>query len=151
MLKLTYGQLLNNGFMRARMKLGNCARLKSPQVAYNVAKIHARFEEEEKLAQDLHVKIVDEFAEKDEAGNVKPNNGQPGTFYVDDTNKPKLEAFQAKVKEFHAIEFEIDRPRVDLNDIAAAELSPVEINALEPILTFNENPPLAEVKPLAKA
>jgi hypothetical protein len=129
------------------MKLANCAQLKSPKVAYNVAKINARFVDEAKLADELYNKLVEQYAKKAEDGKLEPHEGRPGTFFI----PLELTAeWGEKLKEFHAISFEVDRPALNLDEIMVAQLSPVEISALEPVLLYSEAPP-AEVKQLVKA
>jgi hypothetical protein len=47
-----------------------------------------------------------------------------------------------KVKELHGISFEIDRPRVALEDVAEeAKLSPSDIMLLADLLSYDESAP----------
>ncbi len=147
MLKVTYGQLRDQNFARGVMKLANCAQLKSPKVAYNVAKLNARFVEEAKLADELYNKLIDQYAKKTEDGKLEPHDGRPGTFFIPEERTAE---WGEKLKEFHAISFEVDRPALNLDEVMVAQISPAEISALEPILHYSEAAP-AEVKPLAKA
>ena len=142
MLKITYGQLLSRHFYSARNKIAACPRLKSPQIAYGVAKIHARLEEEDKLAREIHRKLVDDYAKRDEDGNLVLMPNHPDRFVVKDELG---EEFEARMKEFNALPLEIDRPPLNLEDLGPAELSPVEIHALDPIVRFNEATPLSVV------
>ncbi len=139
MLTVTYGQLRDQAFGRAMMKLANCSGLKSPKVAYNVAKINKRLVEEAKLADELYQKLVQEYCKKTDTGEMEPHDGRPGTFVIPED---KADEWQGKLKELNAISFEIDRPKVDLEDVqAAASLSPAEILSLEPVLVYDDAPP----------
>lgn len=137
MLTVNYGQILSPNFQRGLAKLSQCPQFKSPKLAYNVAKILKKVDEEQKIAQDLYNKLITEYAEKDEAGKVKPHNGIPDTFLVRTENHAE---WDAKLKELHAISFDIDRPALDLDEVMVAQLSPVEITALDSLLTFDEAP-----------
>lgn len=145
MLKVTYGQLRDTSFSRGVMKIANCAQLKTPQLAYNIAKINARLTEEAKLADELFQKLVDQYAQKDPDGKLTPHDGKKGTFFIPDENAAE---WGKKLIEFLAVEVEIDRPAINLDDVMVVGLSPAEISALGPLIYFNESP-LAEVRPLA--
>ena len=146
MLKVTYGQMRDESFKRGLQKISNCAGLKSPKVAYNVAKISGRFMEEAKLSDELWNKLVHEYAKKDEKGELEPRQGHPGTFWVPEENAA---VWLEKLKEYNAIFFEIDRPPLSLDEVMVANLTPLEINALETLLAFDEAPVSEPVK-LAK-
>lgn len=148
MLKVTYGELRQANFTRGLLKIANCPQLKSPKLAYNVVKITAKCNDELALANDLHDKLVDRYAVKTEDGKLAPFDGKPGTYYVGDENAKE---WTEKMKEFHAICFEIDRPAIQLEDVMVSNLTPAEIGALECLVVYDEKPaPLAEVTPLAK-
>lgn len=145
MLTVTYGQLRDAAFGRAMMKMANCSGLKSPRQAYNIAKINKRIVDEARLADELYQKLVMQYCKKDEKGEIEPHDGRPGTFVIPEAVAPE---WQEKLKEFQAISFDLDRPRIDLEDVqAAVQLSPAEIMALEPVLQFEEErAPLKAVK-----
>jgi hypothetical protein len=148
MMELTYGELRQSNFTRGLLKIANCPQLKSPKLAYNVAKITAKCNDELTLANTMHEKLVDQYAKKDETGKLEPFNGRPGTFFIPEENAKEWEA---KLTEFNSISFQIDRPGLQLEEVMIAELTPAEIGALEALLLFDEKPaPLAEVTPLAK-
>ncbi len=133
---MTYGQLRDATFARATAKMANCSNFKSPKTAYNIAKINRRIIDEAKLADEIYQKIVHQYAKKDEAGELEPHEGRPGTFVIADAN---VVEWTAKLKEFHAISFDIDRPKILLEEVqAAAALSPTEIMLLEDLLEYDD-------------
>lgn len=137
MLKVTYGQLRNDNFKRGLTKVANCSQFKSPKLLYNIAKISAKIQDESKLADDIYQKLINEYAEKDENGALKPHNGQVGTFFIPDA---AVEVWTTKINEFHAVAIEIDRPAMALDDLLPAQLTPLELSALEPLISFDETP-----------
>jgi hypothetical protein len=137
MLTVTYGQLRDSNFGRAISKLANFNGYKHPKTAYNVAKINRRLLDEAKLAEELYKQLVERYADKDEAGKIKPVEGRgPDSFMIPDAASDE---WTEKTKEYHAIAFEIDRPRINLDDVADAKLTPSEIMALDPVLAFLED------------
>lgn len=142
-MKLTYGQLLDGNFSRGFSKIANCPQLKSPKLAYQIAKIHKRVQEERDLVATLHEKMVKVHCKLDEKGNIAPmTGGQPGTFEI---REEAIEAWKTDLKEFNSIEFDIDFPPMVLNDqLMVANLSPAEISGLEPILKLEEDQPVAK-------
>lgn len=146
MLKVTYGQLQNENFKRAMGKVANCPLFKNPKLAYNVAKISGRIAEEAKLADKLREKMVNEYAKKTDDGKIEPHNGIPGTFWIPED---KQKEWGEKLEEYHAVAFDIDRPALSLDELMPAALTPLEINALEPLITFDESAPEpAKLKPV---
>lgn len=139
MLTVSYGQLRDGTFARAMTKMANCSGFKSPKVAYNIAKINQRMLDEAKLADELYQKLVKEYCKKTEAGEIESHEGRPGTFVIPEERGAE---WKEKLAEFHSISFEVDRPRVDLDDVQGpAQLSPLKIMALEPVIAFDESPP----------
>lgn len=147
MLKVTYGQLRDENFKRGMAKLGNCPSFKSPKAAYNVAKIVGRFLEEARLADELYNKLVQEYAKKNDKGELEPHDGRPGTFFIPEERGKE---WGEKIAEYNAISFDIDRPQLPLDEVMVANLSPLEINALSVLLAFDEAAPAQPVK-LAKS
>lgn len=126
------------------MKLANCSGFKSPALAINIAKINKALLEESKTADEVFQKLVKQYCKKDEAGEIVPHDGRPGTFVIDDA---KVKEWDEKLKEFHSISFDVDRPKILLLDVqTAAPLSPLEIMALDKILLYED-----EAKPGLKA
>jgi hypothetical protein len=135
MLTVTYGQLRDQVFGRALTKLANCSGFKSPKVTFNIAKINRRVLDEAKLADEVYQKLVRQYCRLDEKGEIEPHEGRPGTFVIPEE---RGDEWKAKLAEFHAISFEMDRPRIALEDVSPAQLSPAEVMALEPLLSFDE-------------
>lgn len=145
MLTVTYGQLRDGLFARAITKMANCSGFKSPKLTFNIAKINKRMLDEAKLADELYQKLVKEYCNKDESGEIVPHEGRPGTFVIPDARAAE---WGAKLAEFHALSFEIDRPRIELGDVqTVAQLSPAEVMSLEPVLCFDEEAPALKAVP----
>lgn len=145
MLTVTYGQLRDQVFARAMTKMANCSGFKSPKLTFNIAKINKRLLDEAKLADEVYQKLVREYCNKDDKGEIVPHDGRPGTFVIPEG---KADEWKAKVAEFNAVTFEIDRPKVELSDVqATAGLSPMEVMALEPLLSFDEEAPTLKAVP----
>lgn len=136
MLTLTYGQLRDSNFNRAMEKMANFSGFKSPKVAYNVAKINRRYLDEIEVSQGIFQKMVDQYAKKTEDGKLEPHKGVPGTFSIPEDTQAE---WDAKLKEFQSIEWTIDRPRVNFDDLADVKLTPAEIMALDPLLAVLED------------
>ena len=96
----------------------------------NIAKINKRVLEEAVVADEVYQKLVMDYAKKDEAGKLVPHEGREGSFVIPDEVVPE---WLEKLKEFKAITFDIDRPRIAFADVqVAAQMSPADAMALEP-------------------
>lgn len=138
-LKLTYGKLRDRNFGRAFGKVAGYAGYKSPAVAINLAKINKKLLEEAEIADEQHLALVKQYAQLDEKGEVVADD--KGTW------KPKDDAaqkeFEAKLKEFNAVEFEVPGALLRVEDIMAAGVSPLDLSFLDEWLA----PVLEAVKP----
>lgn len=145
MLTVTYGQLRDATFGRAMAKMANCSGFKSPKLTFNIAKINKRILDEAKLVDELYQKLVREYCNKDEKGEILPHEGRPGTFVIPEE---KGDEWRAKTAEFNSLSFEIDRPKIELADVqTVAQLSPMEVMALESVLHFDESAPTLSAVP----
>lgn len=94
-----------------------CQSYKLPtKVAYRLARILKKMQEEFKTLDEHRIAIIKEFGKAQEDGNYK----------VDDSDKENFENFRKKMDELLAEEIKIDLDPVDLSlvkvDITAAEL-----------------------------
>lgn len=133
MITISYGQLRNQNFVNGAHKLGRCVDFDSPKVLFSVSKIYSKITEEMKAADDIYVPMLDKYAQKNDKGQYLCVPGDASKVLIKDGLETE---WQEKEKEFLSIDFAIDRPKLNLTEVAKAKLSPMEINALEPILTF---------------
>jgi hypothetical protein len=138
MFKLTYENLQNPMFARSLGKLASFPGYASPKVAYGIAKIVKKVNDERQTFEKLYNDMLKLHAEVDEkTGDVK-DNGQGIAVWKSDEEKKK---FETKMKEFVAIEFEVPNNRLTLQDIGDVKLSPSEMLALESLIN-----PMEDVK-----
>lgn len=132
MITVTYGHMQEQNFAKAVGKIANFTGYKSTKTTYNVAKIARKLNEEFKLLGTLHLELVKKFAEVDEKGElVNPPDRPPGSYRIRDEVK---EEWFAACKDFNATEVKIDRDSLSLEDLVGVPLSPMELDALEPLM-----------------
>jgi hypothetical protein len=131
MIKVKFGNVRDQMFMAAMSKLAHSPTFKDPKAAYNIARIIAKLGQQTDTTNELFVKLLKQYAKLDEKGNFIPVENRPGTFQIPDE---RSEEWNTKLKEFEAIEFDIDRYAIKLDDIADAKLTPAELNAIHDIL-----------------
>jgi hypothetical protein len=135
MIKTTIGGLSSPGLNMALSKL-NGAQLDS-KTAYRVKKLHDAFESQMKKIRKAYTdEVVDKFAEKDEKGNLIPEQCPWGFKLKADV---KQEDFDAANDEFHKREAIIDRPALTFGDLNGVKISAAEISALGDFLSDPEN------------
>jgi hypothetical protein len=119
-------------FVQALVKLGKFEGFKEQRVAYNVAKVIRRFDAESTIAQELFLKLVKQYAVLDEKGNIKSPEDKPGTYEIPDE---KVADWKKAKEDFDDVEFELDCHKIRLEQLGNAPLSPIDLNALEPLLS----------------
>ncbi len=138
-MKLSYKSLRDPQFGSAMRKLTNYP-FKRQKTAYDVMKISGRIDQEHKVAQELFIKLLKQYAKLDEAGNFIPRvrkdadgkeTPEPDTFVLDDT---KTKDFDKAADEFAALEFEINWRAIDMGLLEECRLTAVELSMLEPLL-----------------
>lgn len=128
MIKMQY-KLFRGQFLATFEKLMQAQGLNA-RVAYNISKLAAPLRKAASAAQEEFTAIVANYAIKDEAGEIKPLNG-PGTFEVAPENREKWEV---AIKVFEEKEATIDRNPFMVGDFFSANLTPLDFEALEPII-----------------
>lgn len=98
-----------------------CQSYKLPtKVAYRLARILKKMQEELKVLDEQRIAIIKEFGKAQEDGNYK----------VDDSDKSNFENFRKKMDELLAEEIKIDLDPIDLSlvkiDVTATELAVLE-------------------------
>jgi len=132
MIELSYHTLRNNDFISGMQKLATSTTLNT-KVAYNVGRIMSKLQSAEKSGQETFSKLIRKYAEMDGDKIVEPEG--PGSYKIADE---KVEEYRKELEEFLSIEIKIDRNKIGLNDLEGAGLSPVQVLALDPLLTIME-------------
>lgn len=127
-MKMTYAELRHRSILPGISKLASFNGF-STREGYNVAKIYGRVMEEFKLMAKLEIDLLKQYCQLDEKGNVVA--GPSGHFLPLEGTKAE---FEPKWEEFLKNEVEIDRPKIQLQALQNAQLSPLELEALEPLI-----------------
>lgn len=130
---LKFSTLNDPNFNTTLNKLSKETGFSNFKASYNVAKILRRLTKELKIARDLNLKLVKDYAEVDDKGNPVFDNQTGMPKFLDEE---KQKEYQAKHKDFLETEIDLDCSPVTLQDLGTIKLSPHEINALEPILVM---------------
>lgn len=151
MFTLTFSELMNPEFTSSLRKLMNYNGYADTRLAYNVAKIGRKYQQEARTCQDLYIKHIKKFANLDDKGNFVPrmrellnakgekiSTPEPDSYTIP---PEKMEAFEKATEEFRNTVFEIQCHKVKLADVAGAKLTPNDMNLLEPLLTELEAAP----------
>ncbi len=135
MIELTYSSLRSNEFLAALDKVSAYDNYpKDQKLLYNVAKIYAAVQKESKVMHADFRTLLLSYTVLDDKGNLKPApNGQFPII------PEKLEEWRVKQEEFNARKFTIDRSKINFSDLAPLKLSPIDIEALEPLLLILES------------
>ncbi len=139
-MKVCYGQLRDGTFGRAFNKVSSYVGYKSPQTAYNIAKINKAFLDEVKLCDEEYLKLLKQHANVDADGELIPPEGkEKGHYQITDGKMP---AWEEALNKFNAVEIDLaGRRALNLEEIMAAGLSPLDIAALDCLIA----PPLEAV------
>lgn len=131
MIKTTYKHFNTQDITPALAKLANCKAFPI-KTAYNVSKIVKALKKEVMEASEVFMKLLDKYGEKDEKGLPKMDGNGP-------TIKPESkEEYEKEFKQFLEIEVEVNRNPIPIELLEPAELTPVEIAALEPMILIEE-------------
>lgn len=132
MVTLNQGDLKNPVLRMATRQIYNCTKF-SPKRARVIAKTCRILDKEFQLVDSLYDKLIEEYAERDENGNVKsrPERG-PGSFVVDPA---KEEAFREAIAKVDGVEAEVEGVDFTMDDLeVVGDLSPAQIACLEPFI-----------------
>jgi hypothetical protein len=124
-MKLTYAVINNVQFVDSLRKLVN-----HPfpiKIGYHIGRIQDKIMSESKVAQAAYQKLINEKVE----WNPAPEGKHP----IFDRTPKDMGALKAIETEFLTIEFTIDKNPIHIQDLHTMQLTPLEIMALEPILT----------------
>lgn len=128
--KISYKDLRTDTFRQAIGKLAMCDQYKDAKVAYRIGKLVKDVEKNLKRSQKEWLDLADPLLVRDEAGNFKID-AKEGFSYKDGVDKAKAEK---DIEFFTEKEAVIDHPRLKLDDVSVAKLSPLELVALADVL-----------------
>lgn len=118
------GVIVNNKFSRALTQLSN---LPVPiSVAYKIATLLERVQQEQAKFSSLRKKIIDKHAELDEAGKPKLNVEKTEYLIVNPV------AFDKEMEELLALEVAL--PKIELSEIKNVSLDAATVLALKDVL-----------------
>ncbi len=130
-----FDDLRDPTYRNALRKLGNCMCFESTKVAYDVGRlVKAILKDEFQTMVELEEQLVKKYAELDDKGNLAlfdTENGQKQYKILDG----KEEEFAAARKEFYSTVVTVEKNPIALRHVEEAGLSPMELVALEPLLT----------------
>jgi len=135
MVKVKFRHLNDNNFSAVLAKLANETSWTSFQQAYNVSKLLRRIHKELGLARETHIKMLEQYAIKDEEGKYLAEPETPGGLPYKISDEKKDE-YEKKMQEFLETEVEIDCQPIDTEELNNIKLTPVEITTIEPILNL---------------
>lgn len=102
-------------------------------LAYKFSKLATKIDENVEFYSKQLRNLINEYAEKDEEGNIKYDNDNADSITV---RAACIEEFQAKVNELQNIEVSTDFPSFTFSDFEdKIELSTQEVLTLMPIIT----------------
>lgn len=133
MLKLTYADLRSNEFKLAVRKIYGFTGIKDIRQVREIARLIKLLDKYSVEGDELLRKIAKDFAELDEAGELKIFEN--GAFKIKDEH---MAAWKEKVEEFLKTEVEISSSPLHLDVLSGCQLSPSELVALEPLLATLE-------------
>lgn len=142
MIKIEMGQLQpNTPFMSVFSKVSRYDKF-GTKTLYRLTKLARKLNKEMRTIADLRMKLVNEYAQKDESGKFIPMMNEkgepiPNTFTIPDALQ---EEWGKKMEEFQKTEIEIDLDPIPLNLVKdeGFNISTQEALILEPILSMEE-------------
>lgn len=154
MFKLKFSDTQSRQFLTAYRKVMQFTGFKDSTITYNATKIGRKFDQEAQICQETFIKLAKNFAKLDEKGNFvlqeKENinaKGEKVVTKIPNTFVTREEcladgSWEKALKEWNAMEFEIQCHKIKLADLNGAGLSPEDLLALDALL---------DVEPPAKA
>lgn len=154
MFKLKFSTTKNSEFIKSFAKVMQYTDYKGTKLAYDIAKIGRKFDEEAKLCHELYIKLLKNYAKLDEKGEfvlreeerMNPK-GEKVTIKVPNTyviieEKHADGSWEKASTDFDNTEFEIPCAKIKLSDLEGVGLSPLDLLNLENVITET---PLAAV------
>lgn len=136
MVEIKTESLKNPNFNSALAKLLHCTKF-HPKLAMRVAKFMDHIKEQEIKTHHEYLALIRAHAKLDEKGELIPRedpngNPKPNTFQAKDNDK-----WEKAFEEFGQKKITIDIYPLEIKDLVGLGLSPLEIVAIEPLITEN--------------
>lgn len=126
-MKITYGHLNNTKLMETLQELGNIKL--SAKVAMAIFKIGKHVETEAANAQSIYAKLIKTYTKKDENGNPSVDKNE-FVFESDEAKKEFMKEYTSLMEQT----FEVPHHKLHIAELSHAQLTPLQMAALEPIL-----------------
>lgn len=147
MLRITYREMFDRSFQSAISKLRGWDGFvkKDPRIALNFGKIVKVIEQEAKDAQEVWLKVLDQYAKKDENGKLLTTRDSSGMLGYN-ISEDKLGEYEEAEKKHADNVLEIQRQHLRLEDLTGSSLTPDELNAIECLLESGKVAKMENVK-----
>lgn len=134
-MKLTANQITNIYETLDKLAKTDLTLATAIAIADNVESLNTAY----KIVNDKRVACIQEYAQKDENGEMKRSEDNPDSILI---NKP--EEFNVKMIELMNTEIDVNVKEFSLDGETGIKLSPVDVLSLRPVL--KKNKPEAEVE-----
>lgn len=153
MIKVPFKEFRIGPFMPVFQKIASFSKF-GPKMLYSVTRIQKKLDKAHQEWNEQFVKLVKQYAEKDEKGELVPRKNEkgqaiPNSFEIPDGN---VEAWKKAVEELDTVEAEIDLYKLSVEKLieSGIELSAQECLILEPLLMDEEEEQKAAGLKIAK-
>ena len=126
---IRYRDVTNPSFHTSILKIARSTDL-AFKPAYNVSRIIKMIDSEMETYKELHQKLLQKYAEKDENGELKIDKSVGKYVFEGDNEK----AFTKEYQELLDVEFTVERYKIKPEDVEKVPLSPIDLTHLEPIM-----------------
>lgn len=96
------------------------------RMAYQLAKIIKEVQKEFELFQETRMKLINEYAERDEDGQLKVDENNNFTI-----PKEKIQDFQKELNELLETQVELQINKINLDELENVEFTPMELIKIE--------------------
>lgn len=156
MFKLKFEDTKSREFLQAYSKVMQYPSYKDSKLAYNIAKIGRKFDQEFRLSQEIFVKLLKQYSHLDENGDLAPREEDlkdakgvvtktkiPNTYVIKPEFRNKSEggddSWPKALKDFDSTEFEIPCHKLKVEDLQGVGLSPFDFMILESMILDPES------------
>lgn len=96
------------------------------RMAYQLAKIIKEVQKEFELFQETRMKLINEYAERDEDGQLRVDENNNFTI-----PKEKIQDFQKELNELLEMQVELQINKINLDELEDVEFTPMELIKIE--------------------
>lgn len=101
----------------------------SGRKAFTIARMLKKLQAEEETYNTSRIELIKKYADKDESGEVKVDD--EGNIHVSNEN---MSDFNKEFTELITTELEVDFQKIPIDWLDDVELTPIEVQALEPFI-----------------